>query len=50
MTPLPTTDQALAAAVSKLLSVFGTSVPQAPVGPPAGIIPHSGMNIPGAGQ
>jgi hypothetical protein len=47
MTPQIPVDQALAALVSKALAAFGTTGPK---GPASGIIPHAGMNIPGAGR
>ena len=47
MNPQTPIDEALAALVSKALAAFGSVGPK---GPASGIIPHAGMNIPGAGR
>ena len=50
MNPDTPIDEALAELVSKALAAFGSTGPKSPVGPSSGIIPHAGMNIPGAGR
>ena len=47
MNPETPIDKALAELVSKALAAFGSTGPK---GPSSGIIPHAGMNIPGAGR